>query len=89
MEDTIITYLERALLVGCPAAGLKLQVLVERDSEGPPPPETPISDAVPDVVVFVIDVKSSAGSLMPKAKGDRVTDPGVILGSSSMSIFFT
>lgn len=64
-----------------PGPGLKLQVFEVREKEVRGPA---MSEAVLVVEVLLMEDNRSTESLIPKAKGDCVTEPGVMLGSSSM-----
>ena len=67
-----------------PGPGLKLHVFEERDSEGR---WLVMSDTVLVVGVLLIE-DSSSESLMLRESGERVTEPGVMLGSSSMFFIY-
>lgn len=58
-------------------------MLEERESEVSAPPPEDISGVELEVDVFEMEVRRSE-SLIPRDKGDLVTEPGVIFGSSSI-----
>lgn len=68
------------LAAWCPGPGLKLQVFEDRESEGR---WLVMSETVLVVGVLLMD-ESNSESLILRESGERVTDPGVMLGSSSM-----